>query len=346
MESRKNIDGQGNSMIDVVSKRWQRWLPSRGNIIFTLLIALGITWTQSSGVFARNLSELGSGYTRPIPYQGRLADASGNPLTNTYPMIFRLYSSGTNGVPLWEENWNGPNSVQVSDGLFNVMLGSLTPIPENVITTNEMLWLGITVGTDDEMTPRIQLGTVPYSHQAQTVPDGSITAEKIAEGAIPPGVPVGTVISWWRTDASTPLPAGEWAFADGSIVNDPASPINGKKLPDLRNRFVMGVDSSQIGTNGGANSLEMSHSHTVNSHTHTVNGETSEVYRTWDGGYWAKSGDEYRFAVNTYGNAWYYRHDHMVNLTTSATETNTNSFSLSFDNRPEYVGLVYLVKIK
>jgi len=32
-------------------------------------------------------------------------------------------------------------------------------------------WLGITVGTDDEMQPRVQLGSVPWAVQALTVPE-------------------------------------------------------------------------------------------------------------------------------------------------------------------------------
>jgi len=99
-------------------------------------------------------------------------------------MIFRLYDAASGGVPLWEEQWTGSNGVAVSDGLFNVMLGSLTAIPENVITGNGTLWLGITVGTDDEMTPRVQLGSVPFAVQALTVPDGSVTTAKIADGAV------------------------------------------------------------------------------------------------------------------------------------------------------------------
>lgn len=60
------------------------------------------------------------------------------------------------------------------------MLGSLTPIPQAVVTGNNTLWLGITVGTDDEMAPRVQLGSVPFV-QALTVPDGSVTTAKIAD---------------------------------------------------------------------------------------------------------------------------------------------------------------------
>jgi hypothetical protein len=53
-----------------------------------------------------------------------------------------------------------------------------------VVTSNNTLWLGITVGTDNEMSPRVQLGSVPFAVQALTVPDGSITTAKLAAGAI------------------------------------------------------------------------------------------------------------------------------------------------------------------
>jgi hypothetical protein len=110
---------------------------------------------------------------------GRLADSSGTPLTSTLNMSFRLYSASSGGAPLWTEQWTGSNGVKVSDGLFNVMLGSLTPIPQSVISGNINLFLGITVGTDSEMSPRVQLGSVPFAVQALSVPDGSITRKKM-----------------------------------------------------------------------------------------------------------------------------------------------------------------------
>jgi len=64
------------------------------------------------------------------------------------------------------------------------MLGSLHAIDQSVIAGHDQLWLGITVGTDDEMQPRMQLGSVPFAVQALTVPDGSITTAKIADGAV------------------------------------------------------------------------------------------------------------------------------------------------------------------
>jgi len=61
-----------------------------------------------------------------ISYQGRLADADGNPITGKVNIEFRLYDVPTGGVPLWEEFWTGGNAVDVSDGLFSVMLGGIS----------------------------------------------------------------------------------------------------------------------------------------------------------------------------------------------------------------------------
>ena len=154
--------------------------------IGTVFVVIILLWAQSAGALplGRPQAAPTAASTGAIAYQGRLADANGNPLTGTYNMIFRLYAVPTGGIPLWEEQWTGSNGVRVSDGLFNVMLGSLTPIQQSVIAGREQLWLGITVGTDDEMQPRVQLGSVPFAVQALTVPDGSITTAKIADGAV------------------------------------------------------------------------------------------------------------------------------------------------------------------
>ncbi len=165
--------------------RWTRLLPTPGNALFTLLLVLALFWAQTVGALPLPTTRYSqSTSTATIPYQGRLADADGNPLTDTVNMIFRLYGQASGGAPLWEEQWTGSNGVQVSDGLFNVMLGSLDPIPREVITGHNNLFLGITVGTDDEMQPRVQLGSVPFAVQALTVPDGSVTTTKIANGAV------------------------------------------------------------------------------------------------------------------------------------------------------------------
>lgn len=156
----------------------RRWLPTPGNAIFTLALVFILLWAQNVGALNLGAPAVGTS-TSTIAYQGRLADSEGVPLTETLNMSFRLYTQANGGIAQWTEQWTGSNGVRVSDGLFNVMLGSLDPIPQNIITGNDTLFLGITVGTDDEMSPRVQLGSVPFAVQALTVPDGSITADKL-----------------------------------------------------------------------------------------------------------------------------------------------------------------------
>ena len=169
MEPRKKSNTRFSIPASLTRINWRVWLPSRGNVVFTLIVIVALFWAQSVHALPWLGPAASAASTGTWPYQGRLADSAGNPITATVPMVFRLYSASEGGVPLWEENWAGPNSVQVSDGLFNVMLGSLEPISQSLVTGNGSLWLGITAGNDDEMTPRIQLGSVPFAVQALTV---------------------------------------------------------------------------------------------------------------------------------------------------------------------------------
>lgn len=153
-----------------------RWLPNVLVSAFVSIAAIGGTAVARPGLFAPAPSAASN---NTFAYQGRIANAAGAPLTGVFPMSFRLYSQAIAGVPLWSEDWTASNSVRVNDGLFSVMLGSLVAIP-NTIAANNSLWLGVSVGGDSEMSPRVQLGAVPFSMQALTVPDGSITPAKLA----------------------------------------------------------------------------------------------------------------------------------------------------------------------
>jgi hypothetical protein len=101
-----------------------------------------------------------------MSYQGILKDASNNYLTGTYSMTFKLYSASSGGSALWTET---QSSVSVTSGRFAVTLGSTTAIS---LSFNADYWLGITVGADSEMTPRVKLTSVGYAYTAETVVNG------------------------------------------------------------------------------------------------------------------------------------------------------------------------------
>jgi hypothetical protein len=63
-------------------------------------------------------------------------------------------------------------------------------------------------------------------------------------------VPVGAVIAWYPPGEPN-LPRG-FALCDGNIVDDDASPFNGRRTPDLCERFILGASArALLGTAGG-----------------------------------------------------------------------------------------------
>lgn len=114
-----------------------------------------------------------------FPYQGTLTDASGNPVTGDVDMTFRIYDVSTGDTALWTEAHTSANAVSVENGLFQLMLGSLVPIPETV-WGNGSLYLELQVGSDAPMNPRELIGSVPRAIQADI-------ATNLTEGAIARG---------------------------------------------------------------------------------------------------------------------------------------------------------------
>mgnify|MGYP000060269397 CR=1 FL=1 len=146
------------------------FVPNLGTLI---LVGLLLLLANSAGA-----SPLGAPLTAPpsavlISYQGELTDNNGTPINGTRSMTFKLYHQASGGTAVWTETQN----VSVSNGLFHVLPGSVTALNSSILTGD--LYLGVKVGTDNEMTPRERLGSVPYAVEASTVPDGSITTAKL-----------------------------------------------------------------------------------------------------------------------------------------------------------------------
>jgi trimeric autotransporter adhesin len=114
-----------------------------------------------------------------INYQGILKDAAGNIVENgNYDITFNLYNIESGGSSLWNET----QTINVTNGIINAKLGSANPYSSLIFA--EARWLGMTVGAETELTPRIALTSVPYSFYTMNVLNGSITASKIADGQV------------------------------------------------------------------------------------------------------------------------------------------------------------------
>src|SRR3989338_5741039 len=106
---------------------------------------------------------------RILSFQGRLTDSRGNPIVAATNMRFRLYTAASGGTSLYD---SGTCSVPPDqDGIHNVLIGSScgAAIASSVFTENADVFLGVTVGSDAEMTPRQQVANVPYAMNAETL---------------------------------------------------------------------------------------------------------------------------------------------------------------------------------
>jgi hypothetical protein len=91
-----------------------------------------------------------------INYQGYLTDTAGQPVTDTVSISFSLYDDETGGSALWTET----QSVNVSNGVYSVSLGSVNPV---ALPFNAQYYLGITIDADPEMIPRQALTSTAYA---------------------------------------------------------------------------------------------------------------------------------------------------------------------------------------
>ena len=93
-----------------------------------------------------------------VNYQGFLTDADGKALIGEQQITFLLYEKLTGGEAIWQET----QTVTVENGLFNVLLGSADSTLSISHFTGER-FLGIKIGVEDEMEPRMRLASVTHS---------------------------------------------------------------------------------------------------------------------------------------------------------------------------------------
>ena len=97
-----------------------------------------------------------------INYQGYLTDNDGKALEGKHKVTFRIFTEPTGSLTgIWEEIHD---SLTVTNGLFNVLLGSIDNLdPEHFMGDR---YLEIQVGTETEMKPRMLISSVAYSLRA------------------------------------------------------------------------------------------------------------------------------------------------------------------------------------
>jgi len=157
------------------------WYKKYHNIAFThyLHVAVLIIYASIIGfVLYENLindpkskSALAAPISPPrvLSFQGRLTDTSENPITSQTNVRFIVYESATasGSALLWQE----VKTITPDDnGIFNTLLGSgSNAIPASVFREHDILYLGISIDTTAELTPRQRIATVAYASNAESL---------------------------------------------------------------------------------------------------------------------------------------------------------------------------------
>ncbi|HET9850208.1 MAG TPA: hypothetical protein VFP35_01105, partial [Candidatus Saccharimonadales bacterium] len=121
-----------------------------------------------------------------LNFQARLLNAAGAVVPDGYYNVeFKIYdassSSGSSQGSCtgdshcqWVETYTGANKVRVVDGYLTANLGSITAFP-STMPWDQQLWLTMNIGGtgtpgwDGEMSPRIQLTSVPYAFRSASL---------------------------------------------------------------------------------------------------------------------------------------------------------------------------------
>jgi hypothetical protein len=110
-------------------------------------------------------------------YQGQLLDASGDPVDGSAEMTFSLYHQESGGTPFWTEIHAGTQAITVTNGLFHVLLGGLTPIDPGDLTDDLYLELNV---NGETLAPRELLASVPFAVEANTLAAGASTRRDLS----------------------------------------------------------------------------------------------------------------------------------------------------------------------
>jgi hypothetical protein len=120
------------------------------------------------------------GINHGINFQGKLTNPNGTNLANgNYNFVFSLYSAASGGSAIWTES----DTITLTDGIFQINLGPSASGANtnfaNVDFNSDSIYLGIKVGADAEMSPRVQFTATPYAFNSEKL--GGISAAGFAQ---------------------------------------------------------------------------------------------------------------------------------------------------------------------
>ncbi len=130
-----------------------------------------------------DLSRAAAGVSPYLSYEGRLADASGNPLGGTgepYCFRFSIYDSASGGSKLWPVGGPNVTVATTTDGVFSALVGQADALTYNFYDS-DTVYLNVDVNTAtstngstcsgswETLSPRQQIAATGYAQAAENV---------------------------------------------------------------------------------------------------------------------------------------------------------------------------------
>ena len=179
-----------------------QWHTRRDFLKRSVVWTIGTTWVGSALDALAQAPQL-------LNYQGRLTDANGAPRNGSFPMSFAILG-GTS-------SWSEAQTVNVANGFFSVLLGSVTPFPADLFTSGQtdafgpLRYLRVSVN-GETLSPDIRIVSVAWAIGTVAGPAGP-TGPSGPAGSDGPTGPTGVAGTTGPTGAFGPTgPTGDGGF--------------------------------------------------------------------------------------------------------------------------------------
>lgn len=223
---------------------------------------------------------------KTLRFQGKLIDDQGNAITDKVDATIRLYPSQFSTTPVYEGNCFGKNALRPSfDGSISIIVGSdcgMAKISEKILSQNKNLYLGITVGKNQEMKPRFLVSAVDYAKNANKVNGMELGTD---ESTIPYIDEEGKVVIG-AVSPSIRSTSGEFSIEGETVVIKTGEDTAGSIYfqPDIGGSVIIPSSKVAIGKENPETELDVVGDASISGNVY-FEGEASSFYQNAGGGF-------------------------------------------------------------
>ncbi len=165
--------------VRMTEQRPAHWMKLLALIAVEAVLSLFVYVSFAAHALWPDDSEAAAGVSSVLSYEGRLMDASGNPLGGTgtsYCFRFSIYDAATSGTKLWPAGTPATTMATSTDGVFSALIGQADSLTYNFYDS-DTTYLNVEVNTTpttcagswETLSPRQQIAATGYARSAANV---------------------------------------------------------------------------------------------------------------------------------------------------------------------------------